>query len=237
LLSELATCSSRFYQWIQHQAEVTEVDSGGQPSLTALTRRQVVVWAAVGLVILLVGGNYLRGHLFTENTAMSPDSITETVGLQEENQKAAAEPILIKVHVAGAVAAPGLYEMENEARVADAINSAGGPLEGADLNRVNLAAKLSDGQQVVVPRVGEAAVSAAPSDGGSGLAGAPGGKVNINTAAAAQLEQIDGVGPKTADKIIAYREEHGGFKSIEELMEVPGIGPSKFDSMKDQVEV
>jgi competence protein ComEA len=207
------------------------VESGDQPSFFGVNRQQILVWSAVGLVILLVGGNYLRSHIVPEKEASAAVTVAESAISPETVER---ETVLIKVHVAGAVAEPGLYQMEQDSRVDDAIERAGGAVEGADLNRVNLAAKLVDGQQIVVPLVGEPAVSAAGT-GSDGAASGPEAKININTASPGQLEQIDGVGPKTAEKIVAYREEHDGFKSVEELMEVPGIGPSKFESMKEQV--
>lgn len=205
--------------------------SGEEPSFFDINRQQVLVWSAVGLVILLVGGNYLRGHLSQDGEPSAAVTLAQSTSAANT---AASSPALIKVHIAGAVAWPGLYELEEGSRVDDAIARAGGALEGADLSRVNLAAKLADGQQIVVPFVGEPAVSAADA-GMTGGASAFEAKVNINTASPQQLEEIDGVGPKTAEKIVAYRDEHDGFKNIEELMEVPGIGPSKFESMQDQV--
>lgn len=201
-------------------------------SMINLSRRQLLAWAAVGFVILAVGGNYLRAHLSAPATERGFS--VATVGLKEEG------PSEVKVHVTGAVARPGLYSLKPGQRAADAIEAAGGPTPAADLGQVNLAAKLADGQQLLVPEKGPApaAGSAAASAGqaaGAGAGGGAAGPVSLNAATAAQLEALDGVGPKTAQKIIEYREAHGGFKSIEELMEVPGIGPAKFESIKGQV--
>lgn len=199
--------------------------------MLSLSRQQIIAWSAVGLVILLIGANYLRGHL--SRPVGEPASVV-TLGVKQDG------PSRIKVHVTGAVIHPGLYEMEAGARIADAMQMAGGPTPSADLNRINLAAKLADGQQVVVP---EPASAAAAGEGGaagsaSGVASGAGGEtVNLNAATVDQLEKLDGVGPKTAQKIIDYREAHGGFKSIEELMEVPGIGPAKFAQIRGQVAI
>lgn len=196
-----------------------------------LSRRQILAWAAVGMIILLVGGNYLRSHLTSGSTPESGFSAA-TIGLKEEG------PTELKVHVAGAVVRPGLYTLKPGQRAADAIELAGGPTPAADLGQVNLAARLADGQQLVVPEKGMPPPAAGAGSAATGTGtGGSGGPVNLNSATLEQLEQLDGVGPKTAQKIIDYREAHGGFKSIEELMEVPGIGPAKFEGIKDQVTV
>ncbi len=190
-----------------------------------LSRQQLIAWSAVGLVVLLLGANYLRGHL---SAAPAPAPAAVTVGLKDE------KPAPIKIHIVGAVAHPGLYEIGAGSRVADALALAGGPTGTADLTKINLAAKVADGQQLVVPEAGAPAPSgAAPAAGSSGAQ--PAQPVNLNSATEEQLNALDGVGPKTAQKIIQYREEHGGFKSIDELLEVPGIGPAKFEQIKGQV--
>ncbi|MHB0867050.1 MAG: ComEA family DNA-binding protein [Thermoleophilia bacterium] len=192
--------------------------------MPSISRQQLIAWSAVGLVILLIGANYLRAQV----TSHSPEEASVvTVGLTTEH------PVSLKVHVAGAVAQPGLYEFAGGDRVADALQRAGGPLPTADLTRINLAAKLSDGQQVIVPEPGAAA--AAGAEGGVGAPGGAGQPINLNSATLQQLEELDGIGPKTAQKILDYREAHGGYKSAEELLEVPGIGPAKFDQIKGHV--
>ncbi|MHB9052960.1 MAG: helix-hairpin-helix domain-containing protein [Thermoleophilia bacterium] len=200
--------------------------------MPGLSRQQLIAWSAVGLVILLIGANYLRGQLSAP--ANGNEAAAVTVGLKEDKTIAA-----LKVHVVGAVTNPGLYEIAAGSRAADALAKAGGPTPAADLNQINLAAKLADGQQLVVPEKGAAGAAAAGTAGasgaaGSGTSGAP-QPVNLNSATLEQLNSLDGIGPKTAQKIIDYREAHGGFKSIEELLEVPGIGPAKFDQIKNQV--
>ncbi len=200
--------------------------------MPGLSRQQLIAWSAVGLVILLIGANYLRGQLSAP--ASGDEAAAVTAGLKEDKTIAA-----LKVHVVGAVTNPGLYEIAAGSRAADALAKAGGPTPAADLNQINLAAKLADGQQLVVPEKGTAVAAAAGTAGawgavGSGASGAP-QPVNLNSATLEQLNSLDGIGPKTAQKIIEYREAHGGFKSIEELFEVPGIGPAKFDQIKNQV--
>jgi competence protein ComEA len=115
-----------------------------------------------------------------------------------------------------------------------AVKRAGGPAKGADLGGVNLAAKIADGQQVVVPRAATAAAGAAV--GVAGLApGASAGPISLNTATAEQLDQLDGVGPATVQKILEFRKEHGGFRSVDDLKQISGIGPKRFEALKDKV--
>jgi competence protein ComEA len=135
------------------------------------------------------------------------------------------------VHVAGAVRSPGVYRMRPDARVDDAVGRAGGPTARADLSQVNLAAKVEDGRQVLVPR--RVSVGAP----GAVAETAPGVPLNLNTATLEQLDELDGIGPATAQSILDYREENGGFGSVEELGEVPGIGEVRLASLREQVRV
>ncbi len=142
------------------------------------------------------------------------------------------------VHVAGAVARPGVYELPEGARVADAVEIAGGAQAEADLDRLNLAAKVADGQRVGVPRKGEPLDDAgAMASGGGSADGSGGGLVNLNTANLAQLETLPGVGPATAAKIVSYRQERGGFKSVRDLLNIRGIGEARFAELRDRVTV
>ena len=149
---------------------------------------------------------------------------------------ASASPSIV-VYVTGAVLHPGVYDFPAGARVIDAVKEAGGPTAQADLDAMNLAAPLVDGSRLYVPRKGEAPPpdAAGGAAGGSGVAG---GKVNINTATAAELDAgVPGVGPVLAQRIVDYRTQHGPFRAIEDLMKVEGIGQKKFDSLKDSVTV
>jgi competence protein ComEA len=137
------------------------------------------------------------------------------------------------VHVAGAVRKPGLYEFPQGARVADAVHTAGGPTRNADLNALNLAEPLVDGTKVQVVKVGESAVSTAAPSSGTQTAGAA--VIPLNSADQAMLETIPGVGPVTATAILTYRDQIGSFTSLEQLLEVDGIGPATFDSIRDYV--
>ena len=146
----------------------------------------------------------------------------------------------VTVHVAGAVAKPGVYDLDAAARVIDAIEAAGGGAPDADLNRLNLAAKIADGQRVLVQRVGEAAPAGSASPGGSGSAGGsadPSALVSLNSATQAELEALPGIGPSLAGAIITERERRGGFRSVNELRDVRGIGEKRFADLKDKVTI
>jgi competence protein ComEA len=141
-----------------------------------------------------------------------------------------APPVV--VDVAGAVRRPGLYRFAHGARIADAVSRAGGATRRADVALVNLAAPLADGEQVVVPARQTAGAPAAPSPGGAPAAAGP---VHLSTATAEQLDALPGVGPVTAQKILAYRQEHGAFSSVDELDAIPGIGPARLDQLRGLV--
>jgi competence protein ComEA len=149
----------------------------------------------------------------------------------------------VVVHVVGAVAAPGVQRLPTGSRVIDAVDAAGGAAPDADLSRVNLAAVLADGQQVVVLRPGEAppaAAGAGPSGPGAadGAAGdGDGALVDINRASAAELEELPGVGPATAEAIIAHRDQNGPFASVDDLLDVRGIGEVKLEQLRDRATV
>jgi competence protein ComEA len=146
-------------------------------------------------------------------------------------EEAPTEPKQLTVHVAGAVRNPGVVRIEEGRRVIDAIEQAGGPLPEADLDTLNLAQVVQDGQKINVPRQGEAAAASS----GGGDQASP--KVNINMAGEAELQKLPGIGPTLAERIINYREKKGGFKNVEELKQVSGIGEKKFEELRDYVEI
>ena len=150
-------------------------------------------------------------------------------------------PVTVTVHVAGQVASPGVYAVPAGGRVADAVIVAGGTSSEADVEQLNLAARVSDGERIYVPRKGEAAppvVGTPPaSSGAQGKGGPATGPIDLNTATAEQLEALPGVGPATSRAILAYRTSHGRFRSVTELLEVPGIGPAKLEAMRPLVRV
>ena len=146
----------------------------------------------------------------------------------------------VVVHVAGAVVAPGLHVLASGARVADAIEAAGGLLAEADEVRINLAASVADGERVYVPVTGEDAPPVVVgSAGGLGASGGsqPSGPVNLNTADEEGLDVLPGVGPATASAIVKYRDQIGGFTSVDELLDVPGIGEAKLEGLRPLVTV
>jgi competence protein ComEA len=140
---------------------------------------------------------------------------------------------VVYVHVAGAVRRPGLVRVPAGARVAEAVFRAGGPGRRADLTGVNLAAQVEDGQQVVVPPAGAAASA-------TGQAGAPAGstgvKPSLGSATVEQLDEIDGIGPTLAERIIDYRTENGGFSSLDELQDVDGIGEKRLETLREALQ-
>lgn len=141
-----------------------------------------------------------------------------------------AEPSKLRVHVAGEVLRPGVYELPFGSIVQDAIDAAGGLSADASQGRVNLAAGLEDGQQVYVPELSEAAPPR--SDPGSTAE-----QISVNTATAPELERLPGIGPVLAQRIVEYREQHGPFQRLEDLLEVEGIGPSKLENLQEYVRV
>ena len=179
--------------------------------------------AGVALTLVLVG---LGIAVFV--TAVTPRGSTTVIAPDE----GVAPPVeaAIYVHILGQVVRPGLYELPDGARAVDAVAAAGGFTEQADAAGLNLARFVSDGEQIVVPAIGETPPGAAP-----GIAGD--GRVNLNTADAAALDTLPGVGPATAAKIIAWREQNGRFESVEDLLDVGGIGEAKFEALRDLVTV
>jgi competence protein ComEA len=205
-------------------------------------RGNVVVWtvAAVlaAVVVWHVAGSGRGGDAASSAVRINPGS--PPAGAQPSEQGSSAG---IYVHVAGAVRRPGLIRVPAGSRVALAVDRAGGPTRKADLAGVNLAARLEDGQQVLVPVAGTAAAGAAApgatagtgsASGGAGTAGAV--KLSLGTATVEQLDQLDGFGPTLAQRIVDYRTKHGGFRSIGELREVEGIGEKRFESLRDALQ-
>ena len=146
----------------------------------------------------------------------------------------ASSATIIVVAVEGKVRRPGVVQLPTGSRVIDAVAAAGGALPGTDLATVNLAAKLTDGQQIVVGLTGVGG----PGVGGPGLGGSTAGAsgpLNLNQATAGQFDGLPGVGPVTAERIVAWRTAHGGFQRVDQLQDVPGIGPSKFTQLHDLV--
>lgn len=189
------------------------------------SRRRVGVGAAVVLLLLALGAtvliSILQPHSSSRAVVTSPRPSTSAMASGAE----------IYVHVLGAVVTPGLYTLRDGARAVDAIAAAGGYASDADQTAINLARFVVDGEQILVPRVGEASGEDASSGVGAD------GKVNINKASAAELETLPRVGPAMAQRIIDWREENGPFTSVDDLRNVTGIGDKTFEELKDLVTV
>jgi len=182
----------------------------------------VVLVLAAAVIAVLLAGAQASGRtrlLPVASPATAPPSAAATAG-----------PPTLYVHVAGEVVAPGLYLMKEGARVADALAAAGGLTDAAQSDAVNLARRIVDGEQLIVPAVG-----AAPAPGALPGAVPDSGPISLSTATAAQLEELPEVGPATAAKIISYREANGPFASVDQLLEVPGIGEKTLEGFRDRV--
>ena len=141
----------------------------------------------------------------------------------------------VYVHVAGRVRRPGLYRLAPGARVAVALERAGGPARGADLAAVNLAARVEDGQQVLVPRAGAPGTASGPAAGGAAPGTAGAAKLSLGSATPEQLDGLDGIGPTLAKRIVEYRDRHGGFRSVSDLDRVEGIGEKRMAALRKAV--
>lgn len=191
-----------------------------------LSRGQIFVYAAVAVVVLLVGARVVRG----EEGASSSYRFGAEEAVAGGGFSVGGESGDLVVHVAGAVRRPGVYRMPAGSRVDDAVSRAGGASSRAELEAVNLAARLADGQQVVVPE-------RAPGGGAAGAgAAAEGGPISLGTATVEQLEEIDGIGPVTAAAIVEFRDEHGGLASVDQLDQVSGIGPATMESLRSSLQ-
>ena len=193
--------------------------------MLTLTRTQLALVVVPLVALLTVAGSRLAGVGASEG----PSRALPLGELQGDDGARGAEaaPRLV-VHVVGAVRRGGLFRLPEGSRVADALARAGGPTARADVSAVNLAAPLVDGQQVVVPRRGPP---------GSAAAGAPatGTKVSLAIATIEQLDELPGIGPVTAQKIVDWRASHGPFRSVDDLDAVPGIGPARIEQLRDLV--
>jgi competence protein ComEA len=204
-----------------------------------IPRPQLLGYVALAVVVGLLGVRYLR----SPGPPASSPVPAGTIAAHGSPVEVAPGGRSAVVDVAGAVRRPGVYTLPAGARVLDAVRRAGGARHGAQLAAINLAARLVDGQQIVVPQAVVAAAAGAGTPGGGAAAAAdaaPGGPpsapISLGSATPEQLETLDGVGPATAQKIVAYRTEHGGFRSVDDLANVPGIGPKKLAAIRPHVQ-
>ena len=183
-------------------------------------RRRVLAVGVVALLVLVVAGKML----LRPARPVVPPPVRVSAAASH-----APAPMLF-VNVVGAVRRPGLYRLKDGARVADAVSRAGGPTPKAQIELVNLAARIADGEQIVVPRRGLASPSATASGGAVAA-----GPVHLNSATLEQLDALPGVGPVTAQKILDYRQQHGAFGSVDELDAIAGIGPARLEQLRGLV--
>jgi competence protein ComEA len=187
------------------------------------SRSTIAVWVLAAVLALVAGVRMLGGH---DRAPPAPVRLSPEGGHERAR---------IYVHVTGAVRRPGLMRMSAGSRVADALQRAGGPARRADLTAVNLAARVADGQQIVVPRAG----AAAPTPGAT--AATPGGPsaalIHLSTATVEQLDGVDGIGPTLAQRIIEFRDSHGGFRSLAELAQVDGIGEKRLATLREALQL
>lgn len=195
-----------------------------------------------GLAVLLAGVVAVAGAVWWTSLSRATPAVTAPAG-PSVLAPAAAEPSVaatdVTVHVTGAVALPGIVTLPAGSRVADAVHAAGGMTLDADPGGLNLARPLVDGEQIVVPVPGAAPLAGASGDGGDGGTSgvAADGRVDINRATAAELEELPGVGPVLAERIVTHREEHGPFREVGELRDVSGIGERIFQGLVEHVTV
>jgi competence protein ComEA len=197
------------------------------------SRGTVVIWVvavALGVFALM----RLTGS-GSEGEAGEPVRVDRTPGAST-GSRGGAERAGLYVHVAGAVRRPGLVRVPAGARVAEAVLRAGGPGRKADLTGVNLAAQVEDGQQVVVPVAGAVPAGAGSADAMAGTPGSPAVKPSLGSATVEQLDEIDGIGPTLAGRIVEYRTDNGGFSSLAELGEVDGIGEKRLETLREALQ-
>lgn len=204
------------------------------------TKMIKIIIAAVVAVLAIIYYVSNKQETNTYDNILTSDVVVENK--VEENTK--EEKSTIKVYVTGEVNTPGVIELEEGARIQDAIEGAGGIKAEASLKEINLAYEVADGEKIYIPNLSEVSEeseeqspSESSSGGGSTSSSNSNGKVNINKATATELTSIPGIGASTAQKIITYREENGKFKAIEDIKNVSGIGDSKYNSMKDFISV
>jgi competence protein ComEA len=190
---------------------------------------QIAVYAALGVVLVLLGLEALRAPGSGEAEGAAEGGQGGVQVTEGPVGGGGGAPGDVVVHVAGAVHDPGVYRLAAGARVADAIERAGGPEDDAEQNAINLAAMLADGQQVVVPEQGPAGAPTA-------AVGAAEGPISLGTATVEDLETIDGIGPVTAEDIVEFRDSQGGVGSIEDLDAIPGIGPATIESLSERLQ-
>jgi competence protein ComEA len=204
-------------------------------SMGSLSRSQLLVYGAVAVVLLLVGARWIRSaeESGAESGGVSFSSASGDSGSAGSFGVDAQGGEDVVVHVAGAVRQPDVYRLPAGSRVDDAVRRAGGPTAQADAQGLNLAARLTDGQQIVMPArtSGPGGVAL-----GSSAAGTSEGPIGLGTATVEELDTIEGIGPVTAEKIIEFRDQHGGTSSVDQLDQIDGIGPATMESLRARLQ-
>ncbi len=194
--------------------------------MEGLSRLQLALCAAVGVALLLLGVRAMGA----EEEGSSAERRERQPAVRLSSAGGAGSGDLL-VHVTGAVVDPGVYRLPAGSRVEDAVERAGGAKRSGDPDSINLAAPLGDGQQIVVPaRAGADTASAGT------VASSADGPISLGAADQADLETIDGIGPVTAADIIAFRDERGGISSVDELDQIPGIGPATIEALSERLQ-
>lgn len=196
----------------------------------------VIAAAAVAVVVAALGAPGASEVLPSPGGSPAPGSADGSGSSAPVIDPLAPASTTVVIHILGAVARPGVYELRAGDRLLDAVAAAGGFTDAADRAQLNLARSVVDGEQIVVPAVGEVLASPPPTGGAAG-GGGGGGLVNLNSADAAALDTLPGVGPATAANIIAWRTENGRFTSIDDLLSVPGIGDKTLENLRKLVTV
>ena len=224
-----------------------------------LSRTQVAVYGAIAVALLFVGARAVRGESSdgtgSEYTSSYGDYSTESGGDEaggdggadeaaegtgeaegEETFSVTGTGSDVVVDVTGAVARPGVYRLPAGSRVDDAVQRAGGATAKAETDSVNLAARLADGQQVVVPERMATGAGGTSTAAVAAAGAAEDGPISLATATAAELDTIDGIGPVTAEDIIEFREAHGGLSSVDQLDQISGIGPATMEALRERLQ-
>jgi competence protein ComEA len=217
--------------------------AGHDWSVPELSRSQLLVYGAIAVALLFVGAQAIRGEgggsSGAEGTTWSDYGSNSGGGADESSggESGGGEFELsgqagdLVVDVTGAVVRPGVYRLPAGSRVNDALQRAGGAAPRAELETVNLAARLADGQQVVVPERGPAGAAAAV-----GSAATEAGPISLGSATVEQLDTIEGIGPVTAEDIVRFRDEHGGLSSVDQLDQISGIGPATMEALRARLQ-
>lgn len=212
-------------------------------------KNKIIIAVGVIIIAITVGIYFYRTTKDNSEIEITEDNLTTNTAVENNNEIVEEENNTIVVHITGEINYPGVVVLKEGARVVDAIEAGGGETDEADLSSLNLAYMLSDGEKIYVPNKEETSqesqereyITSAKDNSEQSENGAKSTgtnfKININTAKQEELTQITGIGDSTAKKIIEYRTQNGKFKSIEDIKNIPGIGDSKFNAMKEEITV